>query len=351
MREGHVDHWRIEPARTGRGRCAVCRKVIAEGEQRFGQDGGKTARWFHLRCAAAGAPLVFKKFERRAAQLLSASQARPAPRVRLPQPSLQGSLEVFADSLQENDDPWGTLIALRLARKHAQASAFLLAHEVALCGHFSAHDLDWRDGVIVGASLTGAKLAPQVAALLALRTTARLEHLSLEGNLTAALEPLSAAAPASLRSLELTGPTRGLASLRLPGLEQLTLRLPHKALASVLDAGLPALRVLRLEAVNEAAPPLQFFERLLASPLLRQLGELDLASPRLLNGEALRYLLRSAERLEHLELLTVPWEDWTLGAAQRTLASRLFDARRARARAAKLRRTERPLDELAPSGG
>lgn len=57
-----MSDWRIEPARTGRGRCKQCKKGIDEGALRFGQDGGSTASWFHLACAERGAPRAFKPF-------------------------------------------------------------------------------------------------------------------------------------------------------------------------------------------------------------------------------------------------------------------------------------------------
>lgn len=252
------------------------------------------------------------------------------------------SLEVLADWLQENADPWGTLIALRLARKHAEASEFLFAHEAALCGSFNAHDFDWRDGVIVGAELEGAQLERPVRELLSLPSAARLERLSLSGNVTAVLPLLSREAPATLEVLNLDAPrARGVSELNLPRLRRLTVKLRGSALESVLDARLPSLRGLRLDVCDGTAPPVAFFERLMASALLAQLEELDFASRAVLDGNGLRCLLSHADGLAHLERLSVPFEDWTIGKPQRALASKRFTARRARAREAASREEER----------
>jgi hypothetical protein len=55
---------RLEPAASGRARCRACGAAIAKGELRFGEvlaagygeDGGTSVFWFHLRCAAHRRP-------------------------------------------------------------------------------------------------------------------------------------------------------------------------------------------------------------------------------------------------------------------------------------------------------
>jgi poly [ADP-ribose] polymerase len=53
----------IEEAKSGRASCRTCKKAIAKGELRFGEefdsqfaDGGASHRWHHLACAAAALP-------------------------------------------------------------------------------------------------------------------------------------------------------------------------------------------------------------------------------------------------------------------------------------------------------
>jgi poly [ADP-ribose] polymerase len=53
---------KIELASTGRASCRACRKPIAKGELRFGEEigsagfDGSMTLWFHLTCAAAKRP-------------------------------------------------------------------------------------------------------------------------------------------------------------------------------------------------------------------------------------------------------------------------------------------------------
>jgi len=54
----------VEQARSGRAKCRKCKKTIAKGELRFGEEtpnafaeGAMTYRWYHLGCAAAARPL------------------------------------------------------------------------------------------------------------------------------------------------------------------------------------------------------------------------------------------------------------------------------------------------------
>ncbi len=53
----------IEEAKSGRASCRTCRKAIAKGELRFGEEfdsqfneGGSSHRWHHLACAAGALP-------------------------------------------------------------------------------------------------------------------------------------------------------------------------------------------------------------------------------------------------------------------------------------------------------
>jgi hypothetical protein len=53
----------IEEAKSGRAACRTCKKPIAKGELRFGEEfesqfaeGGASHRWHHLACAAAALP-------------------------------------------------------------------------------------------------------------------------------------------------------------------------------------------------------------------------------------------------------------------------------------------------------
>ena len=57
----------IEEAKSGRASCRTCRKPIAKGELRFGEefdsqfnDGGSSHRWHHLACAASALPDALK---------------------------------------------------------------------------------------------------------------------------------------------------------------------------------------------------------------------------------------------------------------------------------------------------
>ena len=59
----------IEEAKSGRASCRTCKKAIAKGELRFGEEadnsfgepGDTTFRWHHLKCAAEKLPLQIKE--------------------------------------------------------------------------------------------------------------------------------------------------------------------------------------------------------------------------------------------------------------------------------------------------
>lgn len=86
----------IEEAKSGRASCRTCRKPIAKGELRFGEevenqfaDGGETTyRWHHLACAAGS-----KTDELRSA--LAASEAAPV---------ISAELRAELDVLMSNAD-------------------------------------------------------------------------------------------------------------------------------------------------------------------------------------------------------------------------------------------------------
>ena len=53
--------YRLEEAKSGRSMCRLCGLKIPKGAWRFGKS-GQPSRWFHLACAAEGAPRSFKPF-------------------------------------------------------------------------------------------------------------------------------------------------------------------------------------------------------------------------------------------------------------------------------------------------
>lgn len=74
-----------------------------------------------------------------------------------------------------------TLIRLRLAEQHVEAIAWYEEHAAALTGNLNPLWIDWRDGVIVRATLDGKgkALELRVRELLELRTASRLEETAL----------------------------------------------------------------------------------------------------------------------------------------------------------------------------
>jgi len=356
--------WRIESSKTG-GRCLACDGKINKGEHRFGTP--TKTRWFHLRCAAEGAPKAFPPFAKQAATLLSKAPPKPpevskAALARLLAVDGDGALEVLSDFLQTAGDPWGELIALRLAGEHDAALAHLDEHRASLYGGLGPGCCSWRDGVIVAAHFSGqpAALEKQLDRLAALRTAGRLSSLELEGTFSPALlRKVVATVPPSLEHLELRGHPSGLEVLDLPRLRSLRVSIPFEAtvrirlgpppeLDGLVEARLPALRVLRLTTHRPVS--LAFLEKLLASKLLARLEWLDFddesPSLRTLDDAGLRLLLAQKKRLAHIKALWVERAGRKLTPAEAAAAQAFFQARGQRALKRASASAEEELDEV-----
>jgi hypothetical protein len=317
--------WRIERARSSKSKCRVCARAIAEGEQRFGQD-EKNATWFHLGCAAEGAPRAAKPFAAQIARALNrpkaasktAAPSKPPPNIVAALAANlddRDALTVLADWLQSNADPWGELIALELAGRPVEAQAHFKQHAADLTGGFAASSIEWKHGCIWSAdagSKSAAKAASLVSDLFAVRTTALLQRLLVTRSTPQLFEMISRRAPPSLRQLAIELPADGLDALALPQVDRLDVRLRGPLAGSdhdLLKAKLPGLRHLRIEGkggdagmlgTGPAVLSVAFLEALFASPLLRQLellalnfGALDAA------GHA--FVVSRAASLAHLE--------------------------------------------------
>lgn len=133
-------------------------------------------------------------------------------------PDDSGPYQVFADFLQSNNDPWGTLIALQVAGKQESADAFLDRNADALLGDLAGLyrgrdlELEWRWGFIRRAHLratldTAHRLTAVLRQLLAHRLAPRIDALDLDAsNPTPLAELVLASAHArQLRELVLNG--------------------------------------------------------------------------------------------------------------------------------------------------
>ncbi|MDP1824089.1 MAG: hypothetical protein Q8L48_12630 [Archangium sp.] len=342
--------WRIEATRQD-SRCVGCGGRIVRGAWRFGTP--TKTRWFHLECAAEGAPVVFPPFAAQAASLLKKAKpvgAREAPRadlVRALATPGDDALPVLADLLQSCGDPWGELIALRLQGEDELAAEHLRKHQVSLYGELLRRDVAWRNGVIVSAWFNGkpAALSKGLDRLAATRTAGRLEDLKLEGPTIDAevLRKVSAAAP-NLQRLELSGAVAGLEALELPALHTLRLKVPfgaslrlragpHAEVDGLWVAKLPSLRALRL--TTHLPLTIAFLDRLLASSLLKQLEWLDFEDEsnlmRTLDDAGLRYLLAGKKQLQHVKAMWVERSGRALAPKELAAAHAFFEARGKRA--------------------
>lgn len=312
-----MGNWQIAKTTSAASRCRLCDRAIDAGDWKFGQSTPKS-RWFHLRCAAEGAPVVFPPFEAEAKKLLSASKSAAKQRaftvpreVEKALSSGRNGLHVFADWLQTNEDPWGTLIALALAGKEDAARRHLNQHAESLLGpfRFRRYDWSWRDGLVVAAVLKGteAALLEQLGDIPSTRTMSRLQRLRLEGPHVnrAVLQAVSKLAPKSLEGLSFTISQPGLAALSLPNLKRLRVQLNANSAAELLDAEVPALEVLQLEWEHRknAVFPASFIQQLVRSKLLKQLRRLDLHGDHVLDDAGLQQLLSHRDALSHLEAM------------------------------------------------
>lgn len=354
--------WRIERAKTGRSGCRVCGTVIAAGALRFGQD-DKNATWFHLGCAAAGAPRAFRPFADKAARLLAdAPPAAPAPR-RLPpgaivdalraQPRDRDARRVFADWLSAAGDPWGELIAFAHAGREPEAKQVFAAHAADLCGGFATRALRWDGGFVTAAVLAARdprQLEAQLARLAALRTAVVLEELYVETRPDAALfATLSAAALPALRTLTVSAGT-GFEALALPRLTALAIRQTARAKdpAGLAGARLPALRALAIHGMAGGSGQLArrtgistgALAALFASKLFANLTSLALDFGALDDAGA-RYVIAHADRLAHLRALELGLGRHEAAARARIRAGSGRAGTRARARSRRARPSTR----------
>jgi hypothetical protein len=143
---------------------------------------------------------------------------------RVPQPSRDAAASdwtVYADALQESNDPRGELIALNKAvaegMSPADRDAYVARHKEALFGGIIAANLDdvvmtWHFGLIDGVDVrvrSTATAQPLVAAVLALPAAAELRSFTLTGvgtkgsevDLTDAMASLARQLPATCKAL------------------------------------------------------------------------------------------------------------------------------------------------------
>ena len=327
-----MPRYRIELAKTGRSSCRECGKLIDADAPRFGTDDNPPgARWFHLECAAAGAPRAFQPFAKRA-KAFAAKAPRPTAGVKpastsvavrntdleaaiIRAPKKREAKLVYADWLQAKGDPWGELIALELADDEKAANKVLKQHQANLTGSLKPTWFRWEDGVIVAATLEArdaSRLTQRYGELRALRTSAFLESLGMPVIPDGALiRAVSDNPPLCMTSLfTWVGP--GLGALRFPRLEELRFCITrpvadHLApLFALPRSALPKLRTLELYdgAVADRALPVRALEQLLASPLLPGLRRLSLTQGAL-NDAGVDFVLNNAKRLKHLETVNL----------------------------------------------
>jgi hypothetical protein len=340
--------WRIEATKTD-SRCRQCGAKIPRGDLRFGTP--TKTRWFHLECAAQGAPVVFPQFKSEADALLAKSrpESRALPRAQLEAAlasNEDGALVVLADLLTQGGDPWGELITLNLHGEAELADAHLRKHSASLFGALQRKEVVWRDGVISAASFRGK--APQLVSGLerlgATRTAGRLEALQLDGPIdSAVLASVSRFAP-RLKNLLLCGTVEGFEALELKKLDTLRLTVPFSAslsskkskapeLDGLLKEQLPSLRVLRLTTHQPVSQ--RFLEGLLESKLLTQLEWLDFDDEsnlmRTLDDAGLRLLLANKKKLASIKAMWIERTGRQLDANVLAAANAFFDAKGKRA--------------------
>jgi hypothetical protein len=334
-----MSNWRIEQASLGTSSCRECGKPIKKGEWRFGKTVNEP-RWFHLRCAERGAPVVFPPFAKQAKAILGDRAEVRRPLTEVDRATVgaarKDSLPVLADWLQAKGDPWGEFIALRLARRHEAAVEFFDEHLESLLGDLNPDDVQWMDGVIHTVSLSGntAGFAKHFEALFTQRTAARLVSLDVYSKLDAKhLRLLSQKAPATLTSLRLQKEASGLEVLALPSLETLTLELPEPQFAGLLKAKLPNLRTLRLTSRRPLSA--DFVAGLMECPWFSHLERLEFDElggvSGTLSNDGLRVLMAQSKRLAHLKFTWVALTDrLAMSADEQKQARALFTRRNAR---------------------
>ncbi len=343
--------WRVEIAPRASA-CHECTGPIRKGEHRFGARSPKP-KWFHLRCAKRGAPVVFRPFEAKV-QALLAQAKRPGESLAADDRPFadalgEGSLEVLADRLQTRGDPWGELIALRLAKKHAAAIELYDSNEASFTGDLRASELFWRDGVIAAAVVEGRELASKLEELLSLRTASRLETLVVRGELTAEVASLlNRHAPKTFTHLWVRGRLTGLAGLELPQLDRLTVHTSANQLGGLFTCRLPSLRELRLTA--RPALTTAFLSELLEWPTFARLRRLDFeddttAYPTL-DRAGLVWLTERAQALKHLKVVWLELAGRDLDAKDLTAAKAAFAARTTKAVAEDERRRKERFDRF-----
>ena len=342
--------WKIETSKRP-SRCLACWHPIRAGEFRFGTS--VKTRWFHLGCADEGAPQVFPPFAKQAAALMK--KVAPPQLGAIGKEKLAAmreipgdvSLEVLTDLLLENGDPWGELISLRVRGEEELAIEHLLRHRESLYGKLKRSEVQWRDGLIVSAELTGPdrRLPGKLEQLAQTRTASRLTSLTIEGVVNAALlDQVSRTVGPTLERLTLVGPATGFEALACPRLESLRLSVPFgaslrlrpgpaPALEGLLQAKLPALKVLRLTTHRPLSLP--FLEALLDSKLLTRLEQLDLEDEsnlmRTLDDAGLRLLLARKRSLGHVKAMWVERAGRALLKSELAAANTFFEARGQRA--------------------
>lgn len=322
--------WVLEQAMT-QAVCRKCRRPVKKGHWRFGKK-GRNGHWFHLDCAAAGAPVMFPPFAKRAKELMGEEQDfngsfTEADRAMAAKLAGEG-LPVLADWLTSRGDPWGELITLRLAGAEQLAIEHFDTHRKSLVGELPIRDVEWQSGVVTSALLmrTGTNLIAPLRALMSHRTASLLERLELRVNAIGpeALKLLSRA-PATMVDLSIQSQgASGLEHLDLPELESLELALNSQAMPGLLSSKLPKLRWLALDARKPLT--LSFVRDLAASRLFAGLSHFSVGE--CLTDEGLMVLVDAKPK--HLRTTWVELDHRALTAEQRRRANAVFKKSNAR---------------------
>ncbi|MFT3714155.1 MAG: hypothetical protein QM817_41360 [Archangium sp.] len=342
--------WVVEQAKNA-ATCDECRWLIEKGEWRFGKNGSK-ARWFHLKCGARGAPQMFPPFAKRVQELIGSAPDQSRPLTEVERAKVvkfnDDGLPVLADWLTQEGDPWGELITLRLAKKHEASVDHFHAHLDSLVGEMPTDDLQWRDGVVVEAAVSGkgAALKNDLDAVLTHRTAARLESLDVHSSAFDATlaKLLSQKAPTTLTHFSLRGSASGLEHLALPSLEWLSLELNADAMPALLHAKLPKLRALVLSSRKPLAIP--FLEALVVSPLYAQLTHFEINEEHVIGGTISDpgIMVLANAKTSHLKVTWVELAGRNLTPEQRKQADKAFG--KSNARYLKLKKREPKFDEF-----
>lgn len=316
-----MPNWRIEPARTGRGQCKVCHKPIKEGEPRFGQD-EVTASWFHLKCAAKGAPRAFKPFAAQAAEILAHGWTSVSPAAKAKQqlrnpkleaaliaaPTDEGAQAVYGDWLQAQGDWWGELIVLAQTDQAAWKKA-MKGRLAELTGGLSSTKwlwFAWRGGFVWSISVRDrrkpAQVIPVLEAAFSLRAALLLQEVSFESSTGPELvEFLAARLPATVATLHLDL-CEGFSRLAGAGLEALTIDAAEGKNPAELSRLGGSNRLPRLRRIDLYGGNAGLLEALLTSPASPKLEVLSIAGD--LSPAAIDVLLANRTRLSKLKSLS-----------------------------------------------